>query len=42
MSGSPPILTNALGMVSVSGLSRVPNPAANIMACLTGSSSIII
>ena len=29
-SGSPPTLTNAFGMWSVSGFNRVPNPAANI------------
>ena len=33
-SGLSPTLTKAFGMVSVRGLSRVPNPAAKIIACL--------
>ena len=32
--GSPPTLTRAFGMRSVSGLRRVPKPAANIIACI--------
>ena len=33
ISGLSPTLTSALGMVSVSGLRRVPKPAAKIIAC---------
>ena len=33
-SGSPPTLTNAFGILSVSGFRRVPIPAANIIACI--------
>ena len=32
MSGVPPTGSNGFGMVFVSGLSRVPRPAARIMA----------
>jgi hypothetical protein len=35
--GTPPTGTNAFGMVSVSGLSLVPKPAARIIACFMGA-----
>src|SRR5690554_1285624 len=41
-SGFPPTGTSALGMVSVSGLSRVPIPAAKIIAFIINVESIII